>query len=188
MIQKANPENSRATTYSRQNIYSNMASGISSRLIDIRKEFIKESLSGFHNSDHRLESLGSVKGIEFINDSRATNINSTWYALERMNKPVIWIAGGLDHGNDYSSLLEVVSKKVKTIICIGKENSNIINTFTGIVPSIVEAHAVSQAVMAAYCMGSRGDVVLLSPACASFDLFENFEERGEHFRKAVYDL
>lgn len=172
----------------RHNIYNSMASGIAARLLDIRKEVIREGLSDFQNVEHRLEPLGFVRGIEFINDSKATNVNSTWYALESMNKPVIWVVGGQDKGNDYSGLLELVEKKVKAIVCLGKENSRIKEVFGAIVPAIFETRTARDAVKAAYLAGVPGDVVLLSPACASFDLFENFEDRGRQFKQAVYDL
>ena len=170
------------------NIYNSMASGISARLLEIRKEVIREGLSDFQNVEHRLESVGYVRGIEFINDSKATNVNSTWYALESMTKPVIWIVGGQDKGNDYSDLGEFVQKKVKAIVCLGKDNSHIIKVFGKMVPAIFETSSATDAVKAAYLAGNPGDVVLLSPACASFDLFENFEDRGKQFKQAVYDL
>ncbi|MFO7977902.1 MAG: UDP-N-acetylmuramoyl-L-alanine--D-glutamate ligase [Bacteroidales bacterium] len=172
----------------KHNIYNSMASGIAARLVDIRKEFIKESLCDFQNIEHRLESLGSVRGIEFINDSKATNVNSTWYALETMNRPVIWIAGGQDKGNDYDTLMHMVKQKVKAIICLGKDNSRIIEAFGGVVPTIIETQSATEAAKTAYMAGAPGDVVLLSPACASFDLFENYEDRGTQFKKAVYAL
>lgn len=170
------------------NIYNSMASGIAARLLEIRKEVIREGLSDFQNVDHRLESVGFVRGIEFINDSKATNVNSTWYALESMTKPVIWIVGGQDKGNDYTGLTELVHKKVKAIVCLGKDNSRILEVFGKMVPAIFETRSASDAVKAAYLAGNPGDVVLLSPACASFDLFENFEDRGKQFKQAVYDL
>lgn len=170
------------------NIYNSMASGIAARLVEIRKEVIREGLSDFQNVEHRLESVGFVRGIEFINDSKATNVNSTWYALESINKPVIWIVGGQDKGNDYSGLTELVQKKVKAIVCLGKDNTHILEVFGKMVPAIFETRSAADAVKAAYLAGNQGDVVLLSPACASFDLFENFEDRGKQFKQAVYDL
>ncbi len=172
----------------RHNIYNSMASGIAARLLDIRKEVIREGLSDFQNIEHRLEPVAYVRGIEFINDSKATNVNSTWFALESMSKPVIWIVGGQDKGNDYSGLAVLVQKKVKAIICLGKDNSRIIEAFGNMNGVIIETHSAHDAVKAAYQAGSPGDVVLLSPACASFDLFQNFEERGKEFKQAVYDL
>lgn len=172
----------------KQNIYANMASGISSRLIDIRKEVIKQSFSEFENIEHRLEHVSMVRGIEFINDSKATNVNSVWYALESVKKPVIWIVGGIDKGNQYEPLGELVKEKVKAIVCLGMDNSRIIRAFQYVVPSVVETQSMADAVKAAYFLGEPGDAVLLSPACASFDLFENFEDRGKQFKQAVYDL
>lgn len=172
----------------RHNIYNSMAGAIAARLVDIRKDFIKESLSDFQNVEHRLEPVATIRGIDFINDSKATNVNSTWYALETMNKPVIWIAGGQDKGNDYSTLMHMVEQKVKAIVCLGTDNQQIIKSFGKIIPNIVETRSAPEAVSAAYLLGAPGDVVLLSPACASFDLFENFEDRGKQFKNAVLDL
>lgn len=172
----------------RQNIYNTMASGITSRLLDIRKEVIKQSLTEFENIEHRLEHVAVVRGIEFINDSKATNINSTWYALESMNKPIVWIVGGIDKGNDYDSLKELVRQKVKAIICLGKDNQRILEAFSSVVPNIIETSGAADAVKSAYYLGQDGDVVLLSPACASFDLFDDFEDRGNQFKKEVFDL
>ncbi len=172
----------------RQNIYNSMASGIAARLVDIRKEVIKQSLSDFENIEHRLEHVAVVRGIEFINDSKATNVNSTWYALESIKKPVVWIVGGIDKGNDYEALMELVKEKVKAIVCLGKDNSRIVRTFEFVVPDIVETENAADAVKAAYYLGDPGDVVLLSPACASFDLFENYEDRGKQFKQQVFDL
>jgi UDP-N-acetylmuramoylalanine--D-glutamate ligase len=170
------------------NAYNSMAAAITARLVDIRKEVIKQSFADFENIEHRLEHVAMVRNIEFINDSKATNINSTWYALESVNKPVIWIVGGLDKGNDYSQLTELVKQKVKAIVCLGKDNTRIIESFYGIVDKIVDTRNIEDAVKSAYLLGKPGDVVLLSPACASFDLFENFEDRGRQFKKSVYDL
>jgi UDP-N-acetylmuramoylalanine--D-glutamate ligase len=172
----------------RHNIYNTMASGITARLVDIRKEVIKQSLAEFENIEHRLEHVAVVRGINFINDSKATNINSTWYALESFNKPVIWIVGGIDKGNDYDQLIGLVNDKVKAIVCLGMDNSRIRNLFGGMVSAIVETNTMADAVKAAYLLGVPGDVVLLSPACASFDLFENYEDRGRQFKNEVRDL
>ncbi len=172
----------------KHNLYNSMAAGISARVLEIRKEVVRESLSDFKNVEHRLEHVASVHGIEFINDSKATNVNSTWYALESFNKPVILILGGVDKGNDYSMLMELVKDKVKGIICLGTDNKKILKTFKDIVPAIVEVASAEKAVQAAYQMGKKGDVVLLSPACASFDLFENYEDRGRQFKQAVKSL
>ncbi len=172
----------------KHNLYNSMAAGIATRVLDIRKETIRESLSDFRNVEHRLELVSTVHGIEFINDSKATNVNSTWYALESFSKPVILILGGVDKGNDYSTLMDLIKEKVKAIVCLGKDNKKIIKSFKSIVPSIVETTSAEEAVQTAYRLGKKGDVVLLSPACASFDLFENYEDRGRQFKKAVRNL
>ena len=172
----------------KHNLYNSMAAGIAARVLDIRKEVIRESMSDFRNVEHRLEFVSSVHGIEFVNDSKATNVNSTWYALESFAKPVILILGGVDKGNDYSMLSELVKEKVKAIVCLGKENKKIIKAFKDLVPVITEAGNADEAVHQAYRLGKKGDVVLLSPACASFDLFENYEDRGRQFKKAVKSL
>lgn len=172
----------------KHNVHNSMASAIAARVLDIRKEVIRESLSDFEGVEHRLEFVANVHGIEFVNDSKATNINSTWYALESVKKPVVWIVGGVDKGNDYTELVPLVKDKVKAIICLGTDNAKIINAFTGIVDRIVEARSAQQAVQFGYDMGTNGDMVLLSPACASFDLFENYEDRGRQFKKAVKGL
>jgi len=172
----------------KHNTYNSMAAGVTSKLVEIRKESIRESLSDFHNIGHRLEIVGNVHGIEFINDSKATNVNSTWYALESMHNPVILILGGVDKGNDYSMLNELVKAKVKAIICLGADNEKIIKAFNGMVGTILEANSAKQAVAQAYKIGKKGDTVLLSPACASFDLFEDYEDRGTQFKQAVRSL
>lgn len=172
----------------KHNLHNSMASAIAARVLDIRKEVIRESLSDFEGVEHRLEFVANVHGIEFVNDSKATNINSTWYALESVKKPVVWIVGGVDKGNDYTELVPLVKDKVKAIICLGTDNAKIINAFTGVVEKIVEARSAQQAVQFGYDMGTNGDMVLLSPACASFDLFENYEDRGRQFKKAVKGL
>jgi UDP-N-acetylmuramoylalanine--D-glutamate ligase len=132
-----------------------------------------------------MEFVAKVNGIEFINDSKATNINATWFALESMDKPTIWVVGGVDKGNDYNELTALVKEKVKAIICLGIDNTKIIEAFSGVVDTIVEANSALEAVAFAYQLGSKEEVVLLSPACASFDLFENYEDRGNQFKKAV---
>jgi UDP-N-acetylmuramoylalanine--D-glutamate ligase len=169
----------------KHNLYNSMASGVAAKLVGIRKNSIRESLSDFHNIEHRLEVIGNVHGIEFINDSKATNVNSTWYALESMNNPVILILGGVDKGNDYSILTDLVKQKVKAIICLGTDNAKIVRAFKGVVDTIVEANSAKSAVDQAYKLGKKGDTVLLSPACASFDLFEDYEDRGIQFKEAV---
>lgn len=172
----------------KHNLYNSMAAGVISRLFDIRKDIIKESMSEFQGVEHRLEFVTKVHGIEFINDSKATNVNSTWFALESMTRPVIWIVGGLDKGNDYSSLKPLVKAKVKAIVCLGMDNTKILEDFSELVPVIQETNSAKAAVEAAYFLGRTGDVVLLSPACASFDVFNNYEDRGMQFKRAVYDL
>jgi UDP-N-acetylmuramoylalanine--D-glutamate ligase len=172
----------------RHNIYNSMAAGISASLVGLRKEAIKQCLSDFQNVEHRLEFVANVHGIGFINDSKATNVNSTWWALETVNKPIIWIAGGIDKGNDYSMLNDLVRTKVKAIVCLGVDNAPIYKAFADMVGTIVETCSAAEAVNAAYNLGEPGDTVLLSPACASFDLFENFEDRGNQFKQAVKQL
>lgn len=165
-----------------------MAAGLAGRLLSIRKDVIRESLAGFENVEHRLEPAFQIYDITFINDSKATNVNSTWYALENMQKPVIWIAGGVDKGNDYSQLHPLVQQKVKALVCLGKDNAKLLREFGDKVESIAEAQDMNEAVQLAYRLGQKGDVVLLSPACASFDLFEDYEDRGRQFKEAVRQL
>ena len=172
----------------KHNSQNSMASAIAARVLDIRSAVVRESLTDFVNVEHRLEFVAKVHGIEFINDSKATNINSTWFALETMDKPTVWIVGGVDKGNDYSELLELVKGKVKAIICLGLDNQKIIDTFSGVVETIVEAKSAMEAVAYGYRLASKDETVLLSPACASFDLFENYEQRGDMFKEAVRRL
>lgn len=172
----------------RHNVYNSMAAGIAARLLDVRKESVRQSMSDFENIEHRLEFVAQIHGIEFINDSKATNVNSAWYALESVDTPIIWIAGGVDKGNDYSKLMPMVQQKVKAIICLGVDNRAIIEAFADKVPALYETNSAEQAVLTAYTIGKKGDTVLLSPACASFDLFDNYEHRGELFKKAVKEL
>lgn len=172
----------------KHNLFNSMAAGIAARILDIRKNIIKESLSDFQNIEHRLEYVATVHGVEFINDSKATNINSSWYALESMNKKVVWIAGGIDKGNDYSLIRDLVREKVKAIVCLGTNNENIHNAFGGVVEKIVDTQSASEAVNAAFNLSIHGETILLSPACASFDLFDNYEDRGRQFKEAVKSL
>ena len=172
----------------KHNGQNSMASGIAARVLEIRKEIIRESLSDFQNVEHRLEFVARVHGIEFINDSKATNVNSTWYALESMSKPVVWIVGGVDKGNDYDMLRDLVTSKVKAIVCLGKDNSKILKAFDGKIETIVEAQTAMDAVGLSYQFASKGEIVLLSPACASFDLFDDYEDRGNKFKRAVKAL
>ncbi len=170
------------------NTYNSMAAGIASQVLKIRKDDIRECLINFQGVEHRLEHVLKVHGIEFINDSKATNVNSSWYALESVANNLIWIVGGIDKGNDYSILDELVKEKVKAIICLGKDNKKIHKAFGELVETIVDVESASEAVKTAYYLAKKGDAVLLSPACASFDLFDNYEDRGNQFKQAVREL
>jgi len=172
----------------RHNTYNSMAAAIAGKVLNIRKDVIRESLADFQGIEHRMEPVIKVSGISFINDSKATNVNSTWYALECMETDVVWIAGGIDKGNDYSELFQVVKQKVKAVVCLGKDNKKIIEAFTDKVPTIVETMSMEEAVRSSYYLAKKGDTVLLSPACASFDLFNNYEDRGRQFKAAVRNL
>ena len=165
-----------------------MAVAIPGRVQQIRKQEIREALSDFQNIEHRMEFVLKIKGMDFINDSKATNINAAWYALDCYDSPIVWIVGGVDKGNDYEALKELVQQKVKAIICLGKDNDKIRSAFQGLVPEWRETRSMDEAVRAAYSLGKSGDTVLLSPACASFDLFENYEDRGRQFKSAVRNL
>lgn len=171
----------------KHNLFNSMAAGVAARTLELRKEIVRDSLEHFEHVEHRLEFVAKVHGITFINDSKATNINSTWYALESQDKPIIWIAGGVDKGNDYTELYPLVGK-VKALICLGTENQKLLAAFDGKIESISEVQSAEDAVRLAYDLGYDGDVVLLSPACASFDLFENYEDRGHQFKSAVRGL
>ena len=170
------------------NQYNTMAACVAASTMEIRKEKIRDAVSTFKNLEHRMEPVATIRGVEFINDSKATNVNSTWYALESMSKPVILILGGVDKGNDYSLITELVKEKVKAIICLGTDNRKIHEAFGNTVSTIVNTTNAIEAVQAAFHFASKGDVVLLSPACASFDLFKNYEDRGNQFKKAVKEL
>jgi UDP-N-acetylmuramoylalanine--D-glutamate ligase len=172
----------------RHNIYNSMAAAIAGKILNIRKEIIRESLADFQGVEHRLEPVITVCGINFINDSKATNVNSTWYAIECMENNIIWIVGGVDKGNDYTELFPVVKKKVKAIVCLGKDNKKIIEAFKDKVTTIVETTSMEEAVRSSYYLARKGETVLLSPACASFDLFKNYEDRGRQFKQAVRNL
>lgn len=172
----------------KHNRYNSMAAGITGKVLNIRKDLIRESLMDFQGVEHRLEKSLKVHGIQFINDSKATNVNSSWYALESMTTPVVWIAGGVDKGNDYKELHDLVEDKVHTLVCLGKDNSKLQKAFGKRVKNILEADSMEDAVNKAYYMASKGDSVLLSPACASFDFFENYEDRGWQFKDAVRKL
>lgn len=172
----------------KHNQYNTMASCIAGMVMGIRKEKIRDAVTDFQSLEHRMEKVATVRGVEFINDSKATNVNSTWYALESMEKPVILILGGLDKGNDYSLIEDLVKEKVKTIVCMGIDNSKIHKAFDGLVSPIIDTASAEDAVQHSFQLASRGDVVLLSPACASFDLFKNYEDRGRQFKEAVKNL
>ncbi|MEI9945899.1 MAG: UDP-N-acetylmuramoyl-L-alanine--D-glutamate ligase [Chitinophagaceae bacterium] len=172
----------------KHNQYNTMAACVAATTMEIRKDKIREAVQDFQNLEHRMEPVATVRGVEFINDSKATNVNSTWYALESMTKPTILILGGVDKGNDYSLIAELVQEKVKAIICLGTDNRKIHEAFGNTVSTIVNTESAVEAVHAAYLFAIKGDVVLLSPACASFDLFKNYEDRGNQFKKAVKDL
>lgn len=172
----------------KHNTQNSLAAGIAARIVEIRSEVVRESLGDFVNVEHRLEFVAKVNGIEFINDSKATNINSTWFALESMEKPTVWVVGGVDKGNDYSELFGLVNEKVKAIICLGTDNQKIIEAFADKVETIVEAKSAMEAVAYGYQLARKDETVLLSPACASFDLFENYEDRGNQFKQAVRAL
>ncbi len=171
----------------RHNLYNSMAAAAAAMAVDVKNEYIKRTLQTFKGVEHRLEKFLTIRGITFINDSKATNVNSVWYALETMQKPVVLIMGGVDKGNDYSLLFDLVRKKVKAIVALGKDNSKIIQTFSRFVP-VYDTHSMEEAVQQAYLLADTGDVVLLSPACASFDLFENYIDRGNKFKQAVRNL
>lgn len=172
----------------KHNTYNSMAAGIASMVFQIRNEQLRECLSNFQGVEHRLERFLKVHGIEFVNDSKATNVNSTWYALESIPKSIVWIAGGIDKGNDYTMIKPLVKEKVKAIVCLGKDNSKLHAAFDSLVKNVVDASGMEEAVKAAYYLARNGDTVLLSPACASFDLFDNYEDRGNQFKEQVRNL
>ena len=172
----------------KHNAYNTMAASIAASTLGIRKEKIREAVSNFHSLEHRMEFVATVKGVDFINDSKATNVNSTWYALESMQKPTILILGGVDKGNDYALVADLVKEKVKAIVCMGTDNAKLIEFFKGKVDQIIEVDSAKKAVNASFKLAEKGDVVLLSPACASFDLFKNYEDRGLQFKESVKAL
>ncbi|MDR1170474.1 MAG: UDP-N-acetylmuramoyl-L-alanine--D-glutamate ligase [Prevotellaceae bacterium] len=172
----------------RHNVYNSMAAAVTGKILNISNSVIRSSLAGFKGIEHRLEKVRKVGGIEFINDSKATNVNSVWYALESIPGKIVWIAGGTDKGNDYSSLCNFVKEKVRAIVCLGVDNGKILERFRNLTPVIVETRSAREAVEKSFELGEPGDTVLLSPACASFDLFENYEDRGRQFKKAVEEL
>jgi UDP-N-acetylmuramoylalanine--D-glutamate ligase len=170
------------------NLKNAMAASTIAKLLSIRKATIRESLEYFQGVEHRLETVLKIQNVTYINDSKATNVNATFYALDSMSTPTVWILGGVDKGNNYEELLPLVNEKVKAIICLGLDNEKIINAFGNIVPLMTETETMKDAVQMAYRLAERGDTVLLSPACASFDLFENYEDRGRQFKEAVRNL
>jgi UDP-N-acetylmuramoylalanine--D-glutamate ligase len=172
----------------KHNQYNTMAACVAGATMDIRKNKIREAVQTFENLEHRMEPVATVRGVEFVNDSKATNVNSTWFALESMTKPTVLILGGVDKGNDYSLLTDLVAEKVKAIVCMGVDNTKIHQAFSEKVSSIVDTASAEEAVAAAFNLATIGDVVLLSPACASFDLFKNYEDRGNQFKIAVRNL
>jgi len=170
------------------NAYNSMAAAIIGQALNIRKEVIRESLMDFQNVEHRLEKVSTIRGVDYINDSKATNVNSTWYALESMDKPTVWIAGGVDKGNDYEMLKQLVAEKVRILVCMGLDNSKLHEAFGDCVDLIINTSSAQEAVHVASKMAKSGETVLLSPACASFDLFKNYEDRGRQFKAAVKQL
>ena len=176
------------TVKGKHNVKNAMAATMAAQLLRVRKESIKESLSSFEGAEHRLENVAKIYGVEYINDSKATNVNATFYALECMDKQTVWIVGGVDKGNDYNDLLPLVREKVKAIVCLGLDNDKIKNIFGNVVDIVVETAGAEEAVKVARKLSEKGDAVLLSPACASFDLFENYEDRGRQFKTAVRSL
>ncbi|MDA7707243.1 UDP-N-acetylmuramoyl-L-alanine--D-glutamate ligase [Flavobacteriaceae bacterium] len=172
----------------KHNIKNAMAASTVAHLLKIRKATIRESLEGFQGAEHRLEQVLTINKVKYINDSKATNVNATYYALESMNTPTVWIVGGVDKGNDYKALFPFVNEKIKAIICLGKDNEALFDAFGNMVDNIIETQSMSEAVQIAYKIASSGEAVLLSPACASFDLFENYEDRGHQFKAAVRKL
>ncbi|MGZ3957280.1 MAG: Mur ligase family protein, partial [Flavisolibacter sp.] len=192
MIIEANNERVTMSIYDfalkgKHNQYNTMAASVAGATMDIRKNKIREAVQTFENLEHRMEPVATVRGVEFINDSKATNVNSTWYALESMTKPTILILGGVDKGNDYSLIADLVKEKVKAIVCMGLDNKKLHEAF-GELLRLVDTASAEEAVRAAYALAVPGDVVLLSPACASFDLFKNYEDRGRQFKEAVKNL
>ena len=172
----------------KHNIYNSMAAALAAKAAGIENEVIRKSLATFQPIEHRLEPVLSIKDVLYINDSKATNVDSAWYALECQKRPVVWIVGGTDKGNDYSVLNDLVKEKVKAIVCLGVDNSKIHAAFEGMVGTIVDALSAKEAVEKSAALAKAGDVVLLSPCCASFDLFKNYEDRGEQFKAAVRNL
>ncbi len=170
------------------NVKNAMAASTVAKLLSIRKATIRECMENFQGVEHRLETVLKIQNVTYINDSKATNVNATFYALDSMTSPTVWIVGGVDKGNLYEELLPLVNEKVKAIICLGIDNKKIMDAFGNVVPIMIETESMQDAVNAAYRVAERGDTVLLSPACASFDLFENYEDRGRQFKESVRNL
>lgn len=170
------------------NAYNSMAATLAARALEVRKETVRDALLNFQNVEHRLESVLSISGVDYVNDSKATNVNSCWYALESINRPIVWIAGGVDKGNDYAPLKELVRGRVKALVCLGKDNDKLISSFKDDIDLIADTSSMMAAVRAAHSIARKGDTVLLSPACASFDLFENYEDRGRQFKDCIRQL
>ncbi|MDQ3072662.1 MAG: UDP-N-acetylmuramoyl-L-alanine--D-glutamate ligase, partial [Bacteroidota bacterium] len=177
-----------ASLQGKHNRYNSMAAGVSSRILEVRKDVIRESLRSFQHVEHRLEHVATIKDVDFINDSKATNLNSAWYALESMTRPTVWIAGGVDKGNDYTVLKPLVRERVKTLICLGTDNEKLKAAFAKDIPTIVETQSMQEAVALAFANSQPGYAVLLAPGCASFDLFRNYEDRGKQFKHWVKNL
>ncbi|MGB5667760.1 MAG: UDP-N-acetylmuramoyl-L-alanine--D-glutamate ligase [Maribacter sp.] len=172
----------------KHNLKNTMAAATVAKLVGIRNDTIRESIANFQGAEHRLEKVLKIQHVQYINDSKATNVNATYYALDSMSTPTVWIVGGIDKGNDYKELMPLVREKVKAIICIGMDNSKIFDAFGNVVDLMVETFAMDEAVKVAYKIAERGDTVLLSPACSSFDLFKNYEDRGNQFKEAIKNL
>ncbi|MBO0322682.1 UDP-N-acetylmuramoyl-L-alanine--D-glutamate ligase [Muricauda sp. CAU 1633] len=170
------------------NVKNTMAASMAALLVKVRKETIRQSIQSFQGVPHRLEKVLKINHVEYINDSKATNVNATFYALDGIKKPIVWIVGGVDKGNDYAELMPLVREKVKAIVCLGMDNSKLVDAFGNVIDLMVETYSMEEAVKVAYKIAERGDAVLLSPACASFDLFQNYEDRGDQFKAAVKNL
>ena len=170
------------------NVKNTMAASMAALLVKVRKETIRQSIQSFQGAPHRLEKVLKINHVEYINDSKATNVNATFYALDGIKKPIVWIVGGVDKGNDYAELMPLVREKVKAIVCLGMDNTKLKDAFGNVIDLMVETYSMEEAVKVAYKIAERGDAVLLSPACASFDLFENYEDRGNQFKNAVKNL
>ncbi|MHA7863773.1 UDP-N-acetylmuramoyl-L-alanine--D-glutamate ligase [Flagellimonas marinaquae] len=170
------------------NVKNTMAASMAAMLVKVRKEAIRDSIQSFQGVPHRLEKVLKINHVEYINDSKATNVNATYYALDGIKKPIVWIVGGVDKGNDYAELMPMVREKVKAIVCLGVDNSKLIDAFGNVIDLMVETYSMEEAVKVAYKIAERGDAVLLSPACASFDLFKNYEDRGNQFKNAIKNL